>query len=90
MTRHTERPRGDPGRLVYSVQEAADLLGISRSFMFQLVATGEIDSFKIGKRRKIPREALDGYIQRLRSEQAAITGEPGQARPSRHQGAQPD
>ena len=60
-----------PGRLLYSVDEAAELLGIGRTFMFHLVATGEIDSFKIGKRRKIPRDALDSYIQRLRSEQLA-------------------
>jgi hypothetical protein len=39
-----------------------------------LLATGEIDSFKIGKRRKVPRDALDGYIERLRAEQAAATG----------------
>jgi excisionase family DNA binding protein len=58
-------------RLLYSVEEAADLLGIGRTFMFHLVATGEIDSFKIGKHRKIPHGALDDYIQRLRLEQSA-------------------
>jgi excisionase family DNA binding protein len=42
-----------------------------RTFMFQLVATGEIDSFKVGKHRKIPNGALDTYIERLREEQAA-------------------
>lgn len=60
-------------RLLYSVEEAADLLGIGRTFMFHLVATGEIDSFKIGKRRKIPRGALDSYIERLRTEQQLAT-----------------
>jgi excisionase family DNA binding protein len=58
-------------RLLYSVEEAANLLGIGRTFMFQLVATGEIDSFKVGKHRKIPHGALDTYIKRLREEQAA-------------------
>jgi len=60
-------------RLLYSVEEAANLLGIGRTFMFQLVATGEIDSFKVGKHRKIPNGALDMYIKRLREEQAAAT-----------------
>jgi excisionase family DNA binding protein len=64
----------DPSRLLYSVEEAADLLGIGRTFMFHLVATGEIDSLKIGKRRKIPRDGLDSYIERLRSEQPGVTG----------------
>jgi excisionase family DNA binding protein len=74
VTKHLERASA-PGRLLYSVEEAADLLGIGRTFMFHLVATGEINSFKIGKRRKIPRDALDGYIERLRSEQAALPDE---------------
>ena len=61
-------------RLLYSVEEAANLLGIGRTFMFQLVATGEIDSFKVGKHRKIPNGALDAYIERLRQEQATAGG----------------
>ncbi len=77
MTGRSEVPASASRRLVYSVEEAADLLGIGRTFMFHLVATGEIDSFKIGKRRKIPRDALDGYIERLRSEQAAMAEMPG-------------
>jgi excisionase family DNA binding protein len=80
MTERPERPAGAVGRLAYSVEEAADLLGIGRTFMFHLVATGEIDSFKIGNRRKIHRDALDGYIERLRSEQArAAAGGPAEA-----------
>ena len=80
MTEHAARPLGAPGQLLYSVEEAADLLGIGRTFMFHLLATGEIDSFKIGRRRKIPRDALDGYIERLRSEQAATADAPAQMR----------
>ena len=80
MTQHAERPLNATSRLLYSVEEAADLLGIGRTFMFHLLATGEIDSFKIGKRRKIPRDALDGYIERLRSEQAAALGSLGEVR----------
>ena len=57
-------------RLLYSVEEAAGLLGVGRTFMFYLVATGEIESLKIGKLRKIPRDAIDSYIQRLRCAQA--------------------
>jgi len=80
MTAQAEGPRRRHVRLVYSVEEAADLLGIGRTFMFQLVATSEIDSFKIGNRRKIPRDAIDGYINRLRAEQAAAGGPRGEGR----------
>jgi excisionase family DNA binding protein len=65
--RHTAVVISD--RLLYSVEEAADLLGIGRTFMYHLVATGEVDSLKIGKRRKIPRDSLNSYVERLRSEQ---------------------
>ncbi len=78
MTEHAERPA--PERLVYSVDEAAELLGMGRTYMFHLVATGEIESFKIGKMRKIPREAIDGYVERLRSEQAAAAERAREAR----------
>jgi hypothetical protein len=42
--------------------------------MFHLLATGEVDSFKIGRLRKISSDALDGYLERLRSEQGAAPG----------------
>jgi excisionase family DNA binding protein len=63
---------GIPDRLLYSVEEAADLLGIGRTFMYHLVATGEVDSLKVGTRRKIPRDSIHGYIDRLRSEQLSL------------------
>jgi excisionase family DNA binding protein len=56
---------------LYSVEEAAQLLSLGRTFTFQLVAAGEIRSIKIGRRRMIPHDALDEYIERLRSEQSA-------------------
>lgn len=64
-------PASDPGRVSYSVEEAADLIGIGRTVMFQLVIAGEIDSFKIGRRRLIPWDAIDSYIARLRAQQPA-------------------
>ena len=75
MTDIANRPSG-PGQLLYSVEEAAGLIGIGRTFMFHLLATGEIDSLKIGRRRKIPHDAIDGYIERLRAQQCGIAKEP--------------
>ena len=45
-------------RLVYSVSEAAELLGIGRSTAYELVARGELPSVAIGDRRVITRPAL--------------------------------
>jgi excisionase family DNA binding protein len=58
-------------QILYSVEDAADMLGIGRTFMFQLIATGEINSLKIGRRRKVSRDALDAYIARLYAQQAS-------------------
>jgi excisionase family DNA binding protein len=77
VTDHIASPLSRPGQLLYSVEEAASLLGIGRTFMFSLLATGEIDSLKIGRRRKIPRDAIESYIDRLRAQQGATTKEPG-------------
>jgi len=61
------------------VEEAADLLGVGRTFMFCLLATGEIESIKIGRLRKIPHDALASYIGRLRAEHSSAG--PGPANP---------
>lgn len=60
-------------RLLHSPQESAELLGVSRSQMFELLARGEVESFKIGRLRKVPREAIDAYIKRLRAAAGAQT-----------------
>jgi excisionase family DNA binding protein len=73
VTGHADRPAraAAPVPLVYSVEEAAGVLGIGRTFMFRLVATGQVESFKIGSRRKITRHALDTYIARQLARQAS-------------------
>jgi excisionase family DNA binding protein len=45
-------------RLVYSVGEAAVVLGISRAFAYELVARGELPVVCLGRRRLVPKAAL--------------------------------
>ncbi len=49
-------------RRVFSVVEAAAILGISRSKLYQFIAAGEIRSIRIGRLRKIPVAAIDEFI----------------------------
>jgi excisionase family DNA binding protein len=70
MATEKKTTRSDGSRRLYSAVEAARLLGVGRTFMFHLIATGRIESVKIGKLRKIPAAALDEYVDRLRAEQA--------------------
>ncbi|WP_035931936.1 MULTISPECIES: helix-turn-helix domain-containing protein [Pseudofrankia] len=46
--------------------EAAELLGLGRSTVYELLASGELESICIGRARRIPRDALDSYVARLR------------------------
>jgi excisionase family DNA binding protein len=48
-----------------SVIETARELGISRSLAYELLASGALRSAKIGRRRLIPREAVEEFIAGL-------------------------
>jgi excisionase family DNA binding protein len=54
-------------RLLYRPAEAAQTLGLSRARLYQLIATGEIGSVKIGASRRIPAVDLEAYVSQLRS-----------------------
>lgn len=49
-------------KMVYSMQEAADALGISKSYMYELVRKGEVPVLAIGKRRVIPKEKFNRWV----------------------------
>jgi excisionase family DNA binding protein len=60
------------GPLLLSIPEAAALLGVTRSFLYEsLLVPGCIESLKLGRRRLIPREAIELYIRELRERQGA-------------------
>lgn len=56
-----------PARLLLTVEDAADRLGIGRTLMYALVTAGEIESVTIGRLRRIPADALVTYVNRLRN-----------------------
>lgn len=49
-------------KLVYSVSEVAYLLGISRSYAYELVRKGTIPAIVLGKKRIVPKEKLEKWI----------------------------
>jgi excisionase family DNA binding protein len=61
----TNQSHGEP--LVYTIPEAATALRISRTKLYELLDSGEIESIHIGRGRKIPADALRIYIDRLRA-----------------------
>lgn len=62
--------QADPIRLLLTVEQAAERLGIGRTLAYALVSAGEIESVQIGRLRRIPADALPAFLDRLRSEAA--------------------
>jgi excisionase family DNA binding protein len=62
--RHTA-PLGPEDRLVYTVAEAGELLGISRAFAYELVARGELPVIRLGRRRLVPKAGLLALVARV-------------------------
>lgn len=46
-------------------QDVHDILGIGYNKTYELLKTGAIKNFKIGKGRKIPKQCLQKYIEEL-------------------------
>jgi excisionase family DNA binding protein len=49
-------------RLAYSPEEAAELLGISRELVHDLLRTGQLGSVKAGRRRLIGKHHLERFL----------------------------
>jgi excisionase family DNA binding protein len=54
-------------KLLLTVEEAADRLGIGRTLAYALVRSGEIESVQIGRLRRVPADALPAFLDRLRA-----------------------
>jgi excisionase family DNA binding protein len=52
-------------RLLLTIEEAAERMGIGRSSMYRLVLSGAVESVKVGRLRRIPEECLRAHIERL-------------------------
>jgi len=56
-------------KLLLSPREAFALLGVSHTHGYALIKSGRIPSIKLGRSRRIPRQALEDWVERT-------TGEP--------------
>jgi len=52
--------------LVFTVEEAADRLGVGRTLMYSLVSSGAVESVRIGRLRRVPADALVTFLNELR------------------------
>lgn len=54
-----------PERVMLTAEEAAERLGVGRTLMFKLIRTGQIESVRIGRLRRVPAAAIHDYADRL-------------------------
>jgi excisionase family DNA binding protein len=70
MNKPEPENRGPVNIVVYTVEEAAQVLKISRWKIFDLIRTNQLRSVKIGGLRRIPCTAIEEYITQLLKEVA--------------------
>jgi excisionase family DNA binding protein len=54
-------------KLLLTVEEAADRLGIGRTLAYALVKSGDLESVQIGRLRRVPADALGTFLHRIRA-----------------------
>jgi excisionase family DNA binding protein len=55
---------GSAERLAYSVDEVAQITGLSRDLLYDQMRTGRLGYIKVGRRRIITRQHLDAFLAR--------------------------
>jgi excisionase family DNA binding protein len=50
-------------KLMYTVGEAAERLGLGRTLVYRLVLRGTIKSVTVGRCRRVPAQALEAFVQ---------------------------
>lgn len=53
--------------LLLTPEEAARRLGIGRTHLYALLRAEELESITLGRSRRIPADALEAFVQRLRT-----------------------
>ena len=57
---------------ILTVEELMELLYIGKNTAYQLLQSGEIRAFRIGRVWKIPKEAVSEYIVRMAGEKGKL------------------
>lgn len=66
-------PRPLPPRILLTVEEAGQRLGVGRTMAYSLVRSGALESVRIGRLRRVPVSAIDAFAARL------VAGSAGEA-----------
>ncbi|WP_371917671.1 helix-turn-helix domain-containing protein [Pseudomonas gelidaquae] len=50
------------------IEEAARLIGVARSMLYEMIKKGEIQTFKLGRRRLVRVKTLEAFVKRQAQE----------------------
>jgi excisionase family DNA binding protein len=59
------------GLLLLTVEEAARRLRLGRTLVYRLISSGELESVKVGRLRRVPAECLPAYVAAPRGAQGS-------------------
>ena len=65
LQRDPLRTRNGIERLLLTPEDAADLLSIGRSKLYELIGDGQLSSVRIGASRRVPMSALVEFVENL-------------------------
>ncbi len=56
-------------KLLLSIPETMEALSLGRSLLVEMLLSGQISSVKVGRRRLVPRTAIEAYVAGLVKDQ---------------------
>lgn len=57
---------------LYRIEEIAEQLGVSRAYVYGLIAAGDLRATKLGRATRIAPEDLEAFVQARRSETQGV------------------
>jgi excisionase family DNA binding protein len=67
-TRLSDEAQSRLRKRLYSVDEAAFMLGLDRSWLYRLINAGEIKAVRSGRRRLIPEREVSAYLAKIQAD----------------------
>lgn len=58
-----------PAKVLLTVDEAAQVMGLGRTYVYELVMCRKLRSIKLGRKRRIPVAALEEFVAQQLSEE---------------------
>lgn len=62
-----EAKESDVTAVLYTVDEAARALRLSRSVIYELIRSDQLHTVKVGRRRLVPVAALSAYVEAIQA-----------------------